>query len=159
MKTIILYATKYGATAEIAKRIAENLSGAAMHDLKQTPIPDLSGFDCVIIGSSLYAGTIRKEAKVFLSENAGALHEKKIGLFLSGMETSGDHEKTYFETNFSPELLQAAKAKTLTGGIYDPKKANFFERAIFKLAAKQSAYSDKIDDNKIARFTEEMTGI
>ena len=156
MKTIILYATKYGATGEIAGRIAEKLDGAVMHDLKQKPIPALSGFDCVIIGSALYAGMIRKEAKAFLSANADALREKKIGLFLSGMETSGDHEKTYFETNFSPELLQAAKAKALTGGIYDPKKANFFERAIFKLAAKQSAYSDKIDDEKIARFAEEM---
>ena len=156
MKTLILYATKYGATVEITERIAEKLDGAVTHGLKQKPIPDLSEFDCVIIGSALYAGMIRKEAKAFLSANADALREKKIGLFLSGMEMSGDNEKTYFETNFPPELLQAAKAKTLTGGIYDPKKANFAERAIFKLAAKQSAYSDKIDDGKIARFAEEM---
>ena len=159
MKTIILYATKYGAASEIAKRIAEKMDGAAVHDLKQKPIPDLSKFDCVIIGSSLYAGMIRKEAKAFSSENVGTLREKKIGLFLSGMETSGDNEKTYFETNFPPEFLQSSKAKTLTGGIYDPKKANFFERAIFKLAAKQSAYSDKIDDDKITRFAAEMKGI
>ena len=34
MKTIILYATKYGTTAEIAKRIANRIDGATVHDLK-----------------------------------------------------------------------------------------------------------------------------
>ena len=156
MKTLILYASKYGAAQEIAKRIGEKLEGAAVCDLKQKQIPALPDFDCVIIGSSLYAGMIRKEAKAFLSENAAALRGKTIGLFLSGMDAGGDKEKTYFEANFPPELLQSAKAKTLPGGIYDPKKANFAERAIFKLAAKQTAYSDSIDDGKIERFAEEM---
>ena len=156
MKTLILYATKYGAAGEIAKRIAERTDDAMIHDLKQKPIPDFSGFDYVIVGSSIYAGMIRKEAKAFLFENAGALRGKKIGLFLSGMDVDDEKEKIYFKTNFSPELLQSAKAKMLPGGIYDPQKANFAERAIFKLAAKQSAYSDKIDHDKITRFTEEM---
>ena len=35
MKTIILYATKYGAAAEIARRIAAHIDGAIVHDLKQ----------------------------------------------------------------------------------------------------------------------------
>ena len=156
MKTLILYATKYGAAREIANRIAEKLGDATVHDLKQKPIPALPEFGCVIFGSSLYAGMIRKEAKSFLAENTGTLCEKKIGLFLSGMDVDPEKEKAYFETNFSPELLQAATAKILPGGIYDQKKANFAERTIFKLAAKQSAYSDKIDDDKIARFAEEM---
>jgi len=158
MKTLVLYATKYGAAGEIAKRIAEKIGGADVHDLKQKPVPALSGYDCVIIGSSLYAGVIRKEAKAYLSETLTVLSEKKIGLFLSGMETGGDNEKTYFEANFPPELLQAAQAKTLPGGIYDPKKAGFFERLIFKLAAKQSEYSDIIDNGKIKRFAEEIKG-
>ena len=156
MKTLILYATKHGAAAEIAKRIAEKMDGVKLHDLKQRPVPYLSGFDCVIIGSSLYAGMIRKEAKAFLSENADALLKKTIGLFLSGMDIDDKKIKAYFESNFSPELLQTAKAKTIPGGIYDPKKANFAERVIFKLAAKQSAYSDKIDNGEIARFAQEM---
>jgi len=157
MKTLILYATKYGAAKEIAKRIAEKFDNVVVHDLKQDDIPALSGFDTVIIGSSLYAGMIRKEAKAFLSKNAGVLREKKIGLFLSGMDIDEDKGKTYFETNFSPELLQSAKAKTLPGGIYDPQKAGFMERFIFKLAAKKSEYSDIINDEEIARFAKEMT--
>ena len=157
MKTIILYATKYGAAEKIAKRIAERIENAVACDLKQSELPDLSEFDCIIIGSSLYAGMIRKEAKAFLAKNADMLREKKIGLFLSGMDTDENNQKSFFETNFPAELLESAKAKSIPGGIYDPEKAGFMERFIFKLAAKQSAYSDIIDDDKITRFVKEMT--
>ena len=161
VRMLILYATKYGAAEEIAKRIAENTSNAEIHNLKQNDIPKLSAFDCVIIGSSLYAGMIRKEAKAFLSKNADELHkiascEKKVGLFLSGIDVDPEKEKTYFETNFSSDLLQLAKVKTFLGGIYDPKKAGFAERFIYKLATKQSTYADKIDNDKIVQFAKDM---
>ena len=157
MKTVILYATKYGAAEKIANRIAEKIENAVMCDLKLNDLPKLSEFDCIIIGSSLYAGMIRKEAKAFLAKNANVLRGKRIGLFLSGMDTNENNQKSFFENNFPSELLQAAKAKSIPGGIYDPEKAGFMERFIFKLAAKQSAYADIIDDDKITRFVKEMT--
>ena len=132
------------------------MESAVVCDLKQNDIPVLSAFDCVIIGSSLYAGMIRKEAKAFLSKNAEELRRKKVGLFLSGMDTNESNQNSFFTNNFPMELLQSVKVKTTLGGIYDPKKAGFMERFIFKLAAKQSAYSDIIDDEKIARFAAAM---
>lgn len=152
MKTIILYATKHGAAREIANRIASRMNGAVTHDLKQDGVPSIAGFDCVIIGSSLYAGAIRKEAKAYLSQNKGALCGKKLGLFLCGMQ--GDKEKEHFEKNFPAELLQAATATAFLGGIYDPKKAGVFERLIMKTVAKQTKYTDTVDDAKIQKFAE-----
>jgi len=159
MKTLILYATKYGAAAEVARRIADRMGGAALHNLKGSP-PDLGEFDCVVIGSAVYAGTIRKEAKEFLSRNAEALRGKALGLFLSGM-APGD-EKACLEANFSPEMLQSAKAARNLGGIYDPQKVNALERLVMKAASKmttaseQTGYADAIDDAKIAQFAQEM---
>jgi menaquinone-dependent protoporphyrinogen oxidase len=154
MKTLILYATKYGAAEEIAQRIAKRINGAVIHDLKQSGGPDLAAFDCIIIGTSVYAGMIRKEAKTFAWQNANVLREKKLGLFLSGMGESG--EKEYFEKNFPPNLLQSAKAANFLGGVFDPKKANFIERLIMKIVTKQSGYLNNIDDSKIERFVEAM---
>ena len=73
MKTLILYATKYGAAYEIARRIAERIDGAVIHNLKQDGMPPLEEFDCVIAGSSVYVGMIRKEAKAFFTKNTAAL--------------------------------------------------------------------------------------
>jgi len=152
MKTIIVYATKYGAAGEIAQRISKKIEGAVIHDLKQGAIPDLAAFDCVIIGASVYAGTIRKEAKAFVLQNADTLLQKKLGLFISGM--GGSDEKACFEKNFPLGVLQAAKAANFLGGIFDPIKANFMERFIMKIVTKQPGYLSNISDSKIERFVE-----
>ena len=154
MKTLILYATKHGAAGEIARRVAGRIDGTVMHDLKEGGMPGLAGFDCVIVGSAVYAGMICKEAKIFATQNADALRGKKLGLFLSGLDAS--RESACFETNFPSKLLQTAKAARCLGGIFDPKKVNGMERLIMKAAAKQSGYTDTIDDNKITQFAEEM---
>jgi len=154
MQTVILYATKHGATQEIARRIATHINGATIHDLKH-PIPALADYDCVILGSSLYAGSIRKEAKTFLSQHADELQSKTLGLFLSGMET-GEGEKA-FAANFPPALLQTAKETSLLGGIFDPKKAGAMARLIMKAVTKQSGYVSTLDDEKIKRFAALMS--
>ena len=150
MKTIILYATKYGASREIAHRISERIDGAETYDLKQDSIPDLAGYDCVIVGSSIYAGMTRKEAKEFLSQSADVLHGKRLGLFISGMST--DNEEAVLAAAFSKELLRCARKASVLGGIFDPKKAGFFERFIMKIVTKKSEYINTIDDGKIDAF-------
>ena len=154
MKTLILYASKYSAAGELAQCIAQKMDGALVCNLKQGKIPALADFDCIIIGSSLYAGMIRPEAKKFLLKYADVLSGKKLGLFLSGIGAEG--EKTYFENNFSPDILQKVKVKSFLGGIFDPKKAGVFERLIIKAVAKKSAYINIIDDAKIEQFVKAM---
>jgi len=154
MKTLILYATKHGATAEVAKRIAKGIEGAVLHDIKQNDIPGINDFDCVIIGSSLYAGTINKEVKTFLAKYEKDLSTKSIGLFLSGLDNNSS--QVFFENNFSQELLTTAKATCFAGGIYDPEKVGWFGRFIMKAASKLTVYTDKIDNSEIERFVEVM---
>jgi len=155
MKTLILYATKYGATAEIANRLAAQLDNASTHDLNHGSIPHIKDYECIIIGSSIYAGTFRKEAKTYLMQNADELCKKKLGLFICSMGDSNEAE--VFKANVPDAVLQAASAKASLGGAFDPKKANIPERLIMKAIAKQSGYVDKINDDKIKTFAEAMT--
>jgi menaquinone-dependent protoporphyrinogen oxidase len=154
MKALILCATKYGATQEIANRIASRLDDATILDLSKNSDPDLCDYECVIVGSAIYAGMIRKEAKAFLVQNTEALQGKRIGIFLSGLDPSKEDE--VYEANFEAELLGTIKAKSHLGGLFDPKKTNLAERLVMKAAAGQSGYQDAIDDEKITRFVEEL---
>ena len=154
MKTLILYASKYGATGEIARRIAEKMPEATVCNIKTDKIPQLSKFDCIIIGSSLYAGMIRKEAKEYITQNTTELCKKKFGLFLSGFEPT--NEKIYFTNKFSGELLEAATATAFLGGIFDPEKVGFPGRFIVKKIAKQSDYLNNISNDKISSFIGEL---
>ena len=156
MKTLILYATKYGAAGEIAQRIAKKIDGAVIHDLKQSGAPSLEEFDCVILGGSIYAGMLRKEAKSFIKQNASALCGKNLGLFLCGMDSSS--ERDYFNNNFPAEIIQAAKAMSFLGGIFDPGKVGLMGRLIMKAATKHDKYTDTIDNGKIEQFVEAMMG-
>ena len=154
MSTLILYATKNGATRDIAQRIAKNMDNATLHDLKAPPAPNLADFDCVIIGSPLYAGSIRREARVFVSKHADALLDKNFGLFLSGMD---DRDvQSAFNSNFSANLLEAANATAFLGGAFDPEKSGVFGRLIMKVVTKQSGYVSTINDDEIKEFAEFM---
>ena len=55
MKTLILYATKHGATRKIAKLIAQEIPDSVVKDVEESD-PHLPSYDCVILGSSLMAG-------------------------------------------------------------------------------------------------------
>jgi len=156
MKTLILYATKHGATHEIAERIAKKIPGAILHNLKQSNIPSLADFGCVIIGSPVYVGSIRKEAKAFMAQNMDILKGKNLGLFLCGLQA--EEEKQYFASNFPPDILTAAMSASFLGGIFDPEKAGFMARFIMKAVAKLPGYIDRIDDEKIEQFAEAMMG-
>jgi menaquinone-dependent protoporphyrinogen oxidase len=152
MKTLILYATKTGTTREVAGRIAKKFDGAVLHDLKQPNIPSVAEFDRVIVGSSVYAGMIRKEAKTFLTQNTEILKTKTLGLFTCGFDAS--REKDYFNTNFPADVLQAAKVAYFLGGIFDPEKAGALGRFAIKVIAKQTEYLDNVDNDKIGKFAE-----
>ena len=154
MKTLILYATKYGAAREIAGRIGTRINGAEIYDLKDGNIPSLTGFDCIIAGSSIYAGAIRKEAKEFLTKNADNFSGKTVGLFISGM-SEGESESA-FNTNFPSALIEKAKAKAVLGGIFDPGKAGMMAKLIMKIVTKQSGYVNTISDDKIDKFVQDL---
>jgi len=154
MKTLILYATKYGATKEIAEKIATLVEGSQIYNVKEKNIPHLEPYDCIFLGSSVYAGSIRKEMKEYITLNKNMLKDKKLALFLSGMGTESSEK--VFKDNFPAELLETAISKEILGGIFDPQKANKLEKTIFKLVAKQGDYKSTINQDKIKAFVKSV---
>ena len=91
-QVLVTYATKYGATAEIAEKIAQVLRQA---DLRTNVIPtdrvgDLQSYKAVVLGSAVYVGLWRKKAAKFLKANEKALAERPVWLFSSGPTGEGD---------------------------------------------------------------------
>jgi menaquinone-dependent protoporphyrinogen oxidase len=154
MNTLILYASKYGATGDIAKRVAEKIGDAEVYKLGSDTVPPLDGYDCVIVGSSIYAGAIRKEAKAFVTANAETLNGKTLGLFVCGLD--GGKGAEYFDANFPAETVSKAKAAMYLGGVFDPKKAGLFDRLAIWMITKQSGRVDKTDDALIDEFAKKM---
>ena len=149
MKTLIIFSSKKGATADVAELIKGKFDNAVVWDIKNTDKPRLDEFDTIIIGSSVYVGKIHKDVKAFVSKNSEILRQKKLGLFLCGLLPKEAYK--VFENGFAP-VLQYAKAKVFAGGVYDPKKSGFASRLVMKAVAKLSEYTNTVDGNAIDEF-------
>ncbi len=77
---LIAYATKYGATAEIAAKIGDTLKQAGL-SLEVRPadqVKDIAAYSAIVLGSGVYAGMWRKEAIDFLEANEAQLTDRPV---------------------------------------------------------------------------------
>jgi menaquinone-dependent protoporphyrinogen oxidase len=92
VQVLVAYATKYGATAEIAEKIGEVLrdAGLSADVLPADRVSDLSRYNAVVLCSGVYVGQWRKEAARFLEDNEKELAARPVWLFSSGPTGEGD---------------------------------------------------------------------
>ena len=90
-QVLVAYATKYGATKEIAEEIGNVLrqAGLLTDVLPVNKVRDLNPYRAVILGSAVYIGRWRKEAAKFLQAHEQALAERQVWLFSSGPTGEG----------------------------------------------------------------------
>jgi len=151
MRTLIVYATKYGFTKTcadiLAKKLGENVD---IYDLNSN-LPDLMKYDKVIIGGSIYAGKIRKPVMRFCSDNLDTLKGKKLGLFICGMAKEEDAQKQIV-SSFPEDLLAVCAAKGYFGGECNYEKMNFLEKFIMKKITGSKQSQSRVAEDNITRF-------
>lgn len=144
MKTIIIYASKYGCAADCAKYLKGRLSGdITLVDINNTDkLVEINAFDTVIIGGSVYAGRISKKLRDFCESNLTVLKQKRVGIFLCAAVS--DNFQEYLKTNFSAQLLQTVKTVKLFGSEARLDKMRFMDKMILKAITKGDYSSFKI---------------
>lgn len=155
MNTLIVYRTNHGCVEKCANMLAQKLNGnAEIQNMKSMVDLDLSGYDRIIIGGSIYAGRIQKEISEFCTKNIDILKQKKIGLFICGMQ----NEAFQAELNaaYPKELLDNSIAKDCFGGEFVFKSMNFMERMIVKMIAKTDKDVSNISEAAIDSFAKQM---
>jgi len=156
MRTLIVYATKYGCTEKCAEKLAGKLEGEVdLRNLRSGRIADLAPYDRVVIGGSMYMGKIQKEVGRFCTEHLGELKEKKLGLFICAMAEGEDAAKELNEA-FPSELASAAAAREVFGGEFVFSKMNFLHKMIVKKIAKTDQDVLKLSEESIDRFARSL---
>ena len=129
MKTLILFASRYGATEEIAYMLKSAVGGdVTVRNIRERGIT-LDGYDTVIIGSCVYMFKLDKHIKRFLRRNEKTLMGKRLGVYLCCYTTPGT--EGYLEHFFSPELLAHAAAKDILGGKMQYEKMSYAYKQLF----------------------------
>ncbi|HBY96145.1 MAG: flavodoxin domain-containing protein [Ardenticatenaceae bacterium] len=91
MSILVAYASKHGATQQIAERIAAKLRAAGQEAEAQPTkaVGNLAGYDAFVIGSAVYYGSWLKEAAEFVRRNGAVLANRPVWLFSSGPISAG----------------------------------------------------------------------
>ena len=138
-KVLVAYATKYGATAEIADKIGEVLrqAGLPVDVLPADRTGDLGAYSAVVLGSAVYIGQWRKEATKFLQANEAALSGKPVWIFSSGPTGEGDPLELLKGWRLPGKLQPVAdrigpRDITAFHGAVDAGKLNFIEKFMLK---------------------------
>jgi len=136
---LIAYASKHGATAEIAEQI-----GAVLRENDLTPeilpverVSSLKPYAAIILGSAVYAGSWRKEAIAFLERHEQQLTTRPVWLFSSGPTGEGDPAELMQGWRF-PEAQQPIADRiqprdiAFFHGALDTEQLSFVEKIVVK---------------------------
>jgi menaquinone-dependent protoporphyrinogen oxidase len=119
MNILIAYASKYGATRDIAERIAQVLerSGLSAEVKEAESVSSLHPYEAIILGSSVYFSNWLPEASELLESFQDELAAKPVWLFSSGLAVKGEPREWLFPETLQP-LVKKIKPKdvVLFGG-------------------------------------------
>ncbi|MBK1810583.1 flavodoxin [Clostridium sp. YIM B02505] len=157
MKSLIIYATKYGTVEKASNLIKDKMKGEVVmvNILKQEP-PSTVEFDNIILGGSIYIGNIQKKLKQFAINHEEELLMKRVGLFICGGADKEEEKYKELKNAFPSKLFENAICKCQFGYEYKFEKLNFFEKAMIKkiTGIKDSVY--KLSEESIEKFTNIM---
>ena len=79
-KVLVAYASKYGATAEIAEKMGEvhRQAGLSTDVIPADEVSDLTPYEAVVLGSAVFIGKWRKQAVKILQANEKMLAERPV---------------------------------------------------------------------------------
>ena len=162
MTVLVAYASKHGATREIAEAVAETIRDSGENS-EASPVhkaPDPSGYDAVVLGSALYFGSWMEEAADYVRRNHEALAQRPVWLFSSGplgtaVEDAHEQPRDMAELH---DLVRQRDHKVFFGAL-DARKLGFSERMVVKaVRAPEGDYRDWDDIRAWAgRIVEELS--
>ena len=141
---LVTYASKYGATREIALKIGEVLRQAGLQ-VDVFPVDgtlDITPYRAIILGSAVYVGKWQNEAVEFLRSSEKILASRLIWLFSSGPTGEGDAVELVEGVRL-PAALQPVADRIQPRDIADfhgfinPDKINFIEKWSIKSLVKK----------------------
>jgi menaquinone-dependent protoporphyrinogen oxidase len=142
MKTLIVYGTRYGATASTSEEIARVLRDEGFDvrvvNAKEEKLEDISEYKLIIVGSGMKLDRWTKEPEKFLEKFKKELTKKKVAIFVSSAIQvvyvhEGDTEaieraqRKYLKEKAEKYFLNPF-AMTIFGGVLNYDKLGFLTR-------------------------------
>jgi menaquinone-dependent protoporphyrinogen oxidase len=152
MKVLVSAASKHGATAEIARTIADVLTERGLDAVVVAPedVRTVDDYDAVVLGSAVYMGRWMKPARELVERSSGALRGRPAWLFSSG--PVGDPPKPAEDPVDVSDIVRVTSPRDhrLFGGRLSNELLSFPERAM--AVALRAREGDLRDWDEIKRW-------
>lgn len=150
---LVTYATRSGATQEVAQAVAEVLRtlNLPVDFHPAAGVPSAEPYTAVVICVALYAGRLHKDVRRFLSAQRTTLTKLPVALFVLGPVQKEEKDWIGARQQLEKELRKfpwlSPVAQHIVGGRFDPSRLGF----PFKLvpALRKVPASDVLDWNLI----------
>jgi menaquinone-dependent protoporphyrinogen oxidase len=158
--SLIIFASDHGTVEKCAKELFLQMNGKVdLCNLYSRKInPDLSTYDTIIIGGSIYSGKIQDVIADFCESNISTLIQKNIGLFINCIY-SGEKALKQLDDAYPTSLNEVAIVRDYFGGEINELKLNYLERIITKQMIEQENLIVKLSKEKIILFAKKMSSL
>ena len=154
MKVLVAYRSKYGTTESCAQALSGRIKAeTTLADLRAGHVPDVHGFDVVLVGGSIYGGRIQREVTSFCEGWGELLLKRRTGLFLCCL-SQGEHAKEQLQAAFPEWLAAHAFASSLFGGDLHYGKLTLLDRQLVRGLPRPPRGVTLIDTNAIASMAD-----
>jgi menaquinone-dependent protoporphyrinogen oxidase len=164
-KVLVAYASKYGATREIAVKVGEVLLQAGLQAdvCPVAGVQDLAPYQAVILGTAVYVGKWPKEAADFFKNYEKSLAQRAVWIFSSGPTGKGDPIELVEGWRLPAELKTVAdrirpRDITIFHGYINPDKVNAIEKWAVKSLVKKP-FGDFRDWEAIVSWTTRISAV
>ena len=138
---LVAFATRYGATQEVAGAVAATLRESGLEvDLQlMRKVRSLKDYRLVVMGAPIYLSLWHKDAHTFLMEHRQTLTGRPVAVFALGPLTTGEVELQGSQLQLYKELAKhswlAPVALEMFVGKYDPAKLRFPDTLVARFPA------------------------
>lgn len=156
--TLIVFASNHGTVEKCARELFRRIDGKVdICNLNNRDcLPDLSGYDAVIVGGSIHSGRVQDEISSFCNENLEVLASKRLGLFINCLY-SDEKAQQQLDEAFPEILTRKAVVRDYFGGEVDKLKLSFWERVVTNRMLKQGDLIVAISKEKIEHFANRIS--
>ena len=158
--TLIVFASNHGTVEKCARELFRRIDGKVdICNLNRRDfLPDLSGYEAVIVGGSIHNGKIQQEISSFCNDNLELFATKRLGLFINGIY-SGERAQRQLDAAFPEILNRKAVVRDYFGGEIDKLKLSFWERVVTNRMLRKGDLVVAISREKIERFANVMSSV
>ncbi len=156
---LVVYGTKTGCTEGIAEHVGATLvdAGATVDVKRVEDKPDPAGYDAVIVGSGVRAGSWHGAVKEWVTKHAWKLKETPTAFFTACLTMAAGAEKADEVRAYTDPLIAETGIEPVDIGLFagmnEPKRFSLPERLIMK--AMKAPQGDFRDMDAIAAWTRE----